>query len=117
MSKAVAEVKIAKNGNSVQTRACLGAFELEAGVWHELVPLANGGVERIVELEQKVATLEKLRPFWAQGFNSTSVAAQTLTSALAQVQEVLGTRNQTETMQKLRALVAAPTNTDTHLGD
>ena len=57
----------------------------------------------IYELRLRIETLEKLRPHWAQGFTSDSEAAQASTAALSQIWELLGVKNQTEAMKKLRA--------------
>ena len=61
---------------------------------------------QIVKLREQVANLEKLRPHWAQGFTSDGVAAQTKTTALAQLWELLGVEDQTAAMAKLRSMVA-----------
>ncbi len=55
------------------------------------------------DLERKVDALESLRPVWAQGFTSDSRAAQTWASAAKQLWDLLGVRNQTEAVLKLRA--------------
>ncbi len=63
----------------------------------------------VAELRRKedaIRALERLRPHWARGFSSDSIAAQTATIALNQLWEMLGARNQTEAVQKLRSLIA-----------
>lgn len=52
-------------------------------------------------------SLESLRPHWAQGYSSDSMAAQAATSALAGMWELLGVDNQTSAMQRLRLLVTS----------
>ncbi|NID14342.1 hypothetical protein [Luteibacter yeojuensis] len=52
----------------------------------------------------KLSALEKLRPHWAQGYTSDSVAAQTATAALAQIWDFLGVDNQSSAMDALRRL-------------
>lgn len=52
-----------------------------------------------------IAMLEALRPFWAKGYSSDSVAAQASTGALSEIWRILGVSDQTQAMQKLRELV------------
>jgi hypothetical protein len=52
------------------------------------------------------AVLEELRPVWAQGWTSDSVAAQASAGALAELWKELGVDNQTAAMEALRALKA-----------
>ncbi len=61
--------------------------------------------KKVTELEQSNIALEMLRPFWAQGFSSDSVAAQSSGNALTDIWELLGVANQTAAMEKLRELV------------
>lgn len=56
-------------------------------------------------LKQEVTVLESLRPHWAQGYTSDSLAAQSSIAALSQVWDLLGVDNQTAAMQKLRDLL------------
>lgn len=75
--------------------------------------------ERIAKLQERIAALEALRPHWAQGYTSDGVAAQVTTAALNGLWGLLGVKNQTEAMDKLRALVnaePAPFD-DKYLGD
>jgi hypothetical protein len=53
---------------------------------------------------REIEALEKLRPHWANGYTSDSVAAQASTAALSTVWEMLEVRNQTEAVMKLRRL-------------
>ncbi|MGY2429595.1 hypothetical protein [Pseudomonas tolaasii] len=61
--------------------------------------------DEIDELRNKVEALEAMRPHWAKGYTSDSVAAQGQTSALSQVWEALGVNDQTACILKLRALI------------
>jgi hypothetical protein len=54
----------------------------------------------------KLYNLEALRPHWAKGHSTDSVAAQVATSALSQVWTFLGVSDQTQCVQKLRAVLA-----------
>ena len=60
---------------------------------------------KIADLEHSNIALETLRPLWAQGYSSDSVAAQASSNALAEIWEILGVNNQTDAMEKLRELV------------
>ena len=62
---------------------------------------------RRAALQQRVTALETLRPAWAMGHTSDSVAAQASAAALAQVWCALGAANQTEAMVALRGLQEA----------
>lgn len=62
------------------------------------------------QLSERFYNLEKLRPHWAQGYSSDSMAAQTATSALSKLWEKLGARHQTEACQKLDRLQASETD-------
>jgi len=53
---------------------------------------------------RRIATLEMLRPHWAQGYTSDSIAAQTATAALAQLWGLLEVDNQTDAMAAIRRL-------------
>lgn len=48
--------------------------------------------------------LEELRPVWAQGHSSDSVAAQVTSTAIGQIWRELGVENQTDAMSALREL-------------
>ena len=62
---------------------------------------------RRAALQRSVTALETLRPAWAMGHTSDSVAAQASAAALAQVWRALGAANQTEAMVALRGLQEA----------
>lgn len=57
--------------------------------------------------EARVAEAELLRPFWAKGYTSDSIAAQSMSCALAEIWNILGVSNQTEAVGKLRSLVSS----------
>jgi hypothetical protein len=71
----------------------------------ELMNAANQAVDnaerRAIQAE---ATLEAMRPHWAQGYTSDSMAAQAKTTALSEIWEFLNVKNQTAAMAKLREL-------------
>lgn len=56
--------------------------------------------------EERMRALEALRPLWAMGHTSDSIAAQTSAAALSQIWAALGVSNQTAAMDVLRALKA-----------
>ena len=64
------------------------------------------GVEKayIDRLERTIAALEKLRPLWAQGYSSDSIAAQAKTNALSSIWSYLGVQDQTACMAALKEL-------------
>ncbi len=66
----------------------------------ELLTLAG----QVGELYRELASAETLRPQWAQGFTSDSVAAQVQSVALAQLWTILGAEDQTSAVKALRAL-------------
>ncbi|MGF9564140.1 hypothetical protein AAIH70_11555 [Neorhizobium sp. BT27B] len=63
-------------------------------------------VDRLREAEAKIEALEAMRPHWAKGYSSDSIAAQVSAGSLNQVWKLLGVDNQTAAMMKLRELVA-----------
>jgi len=64
------------------------------------------GYKKAWEKQQKtIEVLEQLRPVWAKGHSSDSVAAQVSYSALTEIWKILGVTNQTEAIQKLEKLV------------
>lgn len=70
-------------------------------VWKEVT---QGGDPERAELERKVAALERLRPVWAMGYTSDSIAAQTTTAALTQLWGMLGAKDQTDAVRILSEL-------------
>jgi hypothetical protein len=59
---------------------------------------------RIKKLEDELSHLEEMRPFWAKGYSSDSMAAQTATGALANIWRCLGVKDQTACMYALKEL-------------
>jgi hypothetical protein len=57
------------------------------------------------ERDKAVTMLEVLRPVWAQGYTSDSVAAQTTATAISQIWRALEVEDQSAAMVKLRALL------------
>lgn len=62
----------------------------------------------ILKLRKQVEALEQLRPQWAQGYTSDSMAAQASTTALSELWKLLGVEDQTTACAKLRALMDEP---------
>ena len=54
-----------------------------------------------VQATNRLAAAEALRPQWAMGYSSDSMAAQVATSALAEIWKVLGVTNQTDCINEL----------------
>ncbi len=74
-------------------------------------------------LSSTVDTLESLRPHWAQGYSSDSMAAQASTEALVGIWKILGVSDQTSAVVTLKALEAkndqlriALTDAESYLG-
>lgn len=59
----------------------------------------------IASLKETISVLEKLRPQWARGYSSDSVAAQCATDALVSIFEILNVKDQTSAMTKLREMM------------
>lgn len=72
----------------------------------ELMQAADAAVEAA---EARAATaeevLETMRPVWAQGWTTDSMAAQASATALAGLWQALGVDNQTAAMQRLDKLI------------
>lgn len=58
--------------------------------------------DELNSVNARLKAVESMRPQWAQGFTSDSVAAQTKSAALQQVWDYLGVSDQTACMQALR---------------
>lgn len=111
MAETIAHI-IYKNGTTVGF--CLESDPARAQVYAEVayrpgpdewitvagLTLSDG----LADLERSVKTLESLRPHWAQGYTSDSMAAQASTAALSQLWEMLGATNQTEAVQRVTIL-------------
>lgn len=87
------------------------AFELADAMIRAEQTLTPEGKE-LAEAREKIKALEALRPLWAQGYSSDSIAAQSLTTALTKLYDLLGVTNQTAAVAMLRALVQAPRPTN-----
>lgn len=59
-----------------------------------------------LDLERKLQASESLRPQWAMGYTTDSMAAQCASNALQQIWDSLGVTNQTDAMLKLEKLKA-----------
>ncbi|USN16385.1 hypothetical protein PLUTO_00690 [Luteibacter phage vB_LflM-Pluto] len=71
----------------------------------------RGEVKSPVLLElaaAKLVAVEGLRPHWAHGHASDSIAAQTQSAALSQIWRFLGVDDQTSAMSAMRRLVNQP---------
>lgn len=62
-----------------------------------------------LKLKQEKEYSESMRPHWAQGYSSDSMAAQASTSALSEVWDLIGVKDQTACMEKLRLLIGDAT--------
>lgn len=58
------------------------------------------------QLKRQIEGLESLRPAWAQGYTSDSMAVQASASALSTLWQMLGVDNQTAACAKLRELLS-----------
>jgi hypothetical protein len=58
----------------------------------------------ITGLRWRIESLESLRPVWAMGHTSDSIAAQSSANALAQLWKLLGATNQTEAVARVKGL-------------
>jgi len=57
-----------------------------------------------VRLKQSLKVTEDMRPQWAQGFTSDSVAAQVTSAALRDIWDLMEVTNQTDCMRRIRIL-------------
>ncbi|MEP2533526.1 hypothetical protein [Shimia sp.] len=81
---------------------CLG---MESYFKHEVVVGLREERDALKDrLAAEVATYEQLRPVWAEGWTSASIAAQSSTAALAQLWSLLGAQNQTQAVAALKEL-------------
>jgi hypothetical protein len=80
------------------------------GVADAMLKQAGKRNHELEELREKAATAERtleiLRPVWAQGFTTDSVAAQSAGTALAQLWSMLDVDNQTAAVSRLETLIA-----------
>lgn len=70
-----------------------------------ILALAQEVLELREKLAREVEVLEALRPVWAQGHTSDSVAAQANGQALAALWKMLGVDNQTDASVRLMTLI------------
>lgn len=56
---------------------------------------------KCADLEESLAVERSMRPQWAKGYSSDSVAAQVTSSALHQIWDLLGVKDQTQAVSKL----------------
>lgn len=63
--------------------------------------------EQLLELQKQNAVLERMRPAWAQGHDTASIAAQVNTAALCELWALLGVTNQTAAIARLHELLGA----------
>ena len=59
----------------------------------------------IKRLSQHLANAEAMRPHWAQGYSTDSIAAQTTAASLNQVWDMLHVTNQTDCIKELTHLL------------
>jgi hypothetical protein len=67
---------------------------------------------RIKELECKISHLNEMRQFWAKGYSSDSMAAQSATGALLSIWRYLGVQDQTACMYALSELKKSKENSN-----
>ena len=87
-----------------------GGAVLRNGAWvmmQEAASAIRALIGMVRDKDRSVAALESLRPHWAQGYSSDSLAAQSSSAALSQIWTELGVDNQTDAMEVLRARGAA----------
>ncbi len=109
MAEVIAHI-IYKNGTTVGF--CLETDAVRAQIYGEVAYGGDGWItvagltlaDGLAELERSVKTLESLRPHWAQGYTSDSIAAQGSIASLAQLWDMLGATNQTEAVERVTIL-------------
>ncbi len=60
---------------------------------------------QIQELKDQIVVLEGMRPIWAQGYSSDSVAAQVSFSSLTRLWDLLRVSNQTDAVRAIERLM------------
>lgn len=73
----------------------------------------DASAAKLAKVEGQLAAVERLRPMWAQGHSTDSVAAQVSAAALTSLWDLLGVGNQTSAVVKLKQLLcvsAEPVN-------
>ncbi|MBB5985981.1 hypothetical protein [Sphingobium lignivorans] len=84
--------------------AWLGQLPAGAKCWLAMAYELDELRGKLAKAEQKIQRLEALRPHWAKGYSSDSVAALVKTTALSEIWALLGVRDQTSAMLRLREL-------------
>lgn len=74
----------------------------------ELLDLVFKMRRQLLDQKGKIDQLEAQRPFWAKGYSSESIAAQTLVAALSQLWAIMGVTSQTEAVLTLKSLTNKP---------
>lgn len=97
-SKALAHLR-----TETQANAAYGYADAMIAARNEQEP--NPLKAELDEAKARIEHLESLRPHWAQGYSTDSIAAQTATSALVSIWKMLGVENQTSAMARLRQLL------------
>lgn len=86
-------------------------FELEVGdrtfTGPTLLHLIENMEGHILYLSERNKVLEQLRPQWAMGYTSDSMAAQACSGSLTQLHKLLGVKNQTMAVLKVRKLMGS----------
>lgn len=61
----------------------------------------------LLDAQRQIDAARELRPVWAQGWTSDSLAAQSAANALAALWRLLGAEHQTDAVRRLKALLAS----------
>ena len=72
----------------------------------EVQSLRDAATDAERKMLENATTYERLRPHWAKGYTSDSMAAQASTSALSELWTILEVDNQTAAVVRLRQLIA-----------
>lgn len=92
-----------------QRRLMHARENVEAKYLNPITELLDAAKAAVRDAERRATraevTLEALRPHWAMGHTSDSVAAQASTTALSELWLLLGVTDQTAAMARLRELV------------
>lgn len=96
---------MAQNDNTQALPLLLAVQEIAPGTYK--ISALVEAEQRIANLEAELEALRELRPVWAQGYSSESIATQAPADALAQIWAALDVENQTQAAIRLGALVAA----------
>lgn len=72
----------------------------------------DASAAKLAKVEGQLAAVERLRPMWAQGHSTDSVAAQVSAAALTSLWDLLGVGNQTSAVVKLKQLLCVSAERD-----